>query len=65
MSPGWARQRLADFEDYEDDWEEEEQIQPIRRKDRPSQDSDQRRNGKRKRDRERRREPPLHKRDEQ
>jgi hypothetical protein len=62
MSPGMAHQRLEDFEDFENDWEVEEQIQPIRRRDRPTSEADQRQDGKRKRDR--RREAPIHKREE-
>lgn len=63
MSPAWAHRRLEDFEDFEDDWENEEPIQPIKRRDRPVSDGDHRRE-QRKRDRVRRREPPVHKREE-
>jgi len=65
MSPEWAHRRLADYEDFEDDWKDEELIQPIRRKDRPGSETDQQRVNRRKRDRERRREAPIHKREEQ
>ncbi|MEZ4520412.1 MAG: hypothetical protein R3A46_02050 [Thermomicrobiales bacterium] len=62
MSPRQARERLEDFENFDDDWEEGEAFQPIRRRERRTQEPDSRRDGKRKR--ERRREPPVHKREE-
>jgi hypothetical protein len=63
MSARWANQRLEDFEQLEDEWEDGEAIQRIRRRERPGDDTRARRDGKRVK-KERRREPPIHKRDE-
>lgn len=59
-----AHDRL-DFEEFgelDEEWEDGETFQRIRRRERGSADREPRRDAKRKR--ERRREPPLHKREE-
>ncbi|HLT20087.1 MAG TPA: hypothetical protein VKZ96_11565 [Thermomicrobiales bacterium] len=62
MSARWARQRLEDFEELEDEWGDGETIERIRRRERPA-DIRPRRDGKRAK-KDRRREPPIHKREE-
>jgi hypothetical protein len=61
MSTRRVQERAEDYDEFEDDWDDEDTIQPIRRKYR-AEPSERRRDDKRNRGR--RREPPAHKREE-
>lgn len=61
MSARRVQGSAEDYEDFEGDWDDEDTIQPIRRKNRV-ESAEKRRDEKRNRGR--RREPPAHKREE-